>query len=187
MVELLMAVVIVGIIAIFMSKLGRPLMGYLQRTQKNQQINMEARVAVDYITQTMRKGVATSAVFCTCAVPGSPCTPTANCVEPATNPSPIPSHSQIEFDWTDGSHYQIYWDVDNTIRVREKGPTGVTREPKVLASNVYSLSFTPPDITDPAVVHFSIQFRAPKEGYGQGQPAFDIPSQEVHMLANVSQ
>jgi type II secretory pathway pseudopilin PulG len=137
LVELLIAMVMMGFILYAAVLMISRAMKMWQRSSVQSQMSLDARTMIDTISKLLQGGRSGTVVI-------------------STSPS-TPPNSKIKFTQTNGQDVNIYWGAG-----LGPGDAGIiqitigTQPPKTIGSNVSGLMFTG-DYSDPSVVHVSLR------------------------------
>jgi len=171
LVEMMLAVLIVGVTVGAIFRLLAPLVTFFHSSLTRQRSNSEARTCMNMISMAMRGGIATSVVITT----------------PAPSPPGV-AWSRIDFTLPtalpNGTTAYTFELVNGTVQMQAY-PSPRPLQPRVLASNVTKLLFAPVDVRDPSVFDVSLRIDAPFDNSGRPERVSTIQiDQQIHMLVN---
>ena len=165
--EAMLTFALLGVVILFVHKLGAPISSFFQHSLARQKANNEARSCLNTISVAMRAGLANSVCITT----------------PAGVTVP---NSRIDFitasKLASGTTAYAFYLTPNpsapnwTVQKQEFNALGMSQQP--LATNVTSLMFTG-DYRDPSVLYVSLRIDAAFGSSGQAVTTVDLPDQEV--------
>ena len=170
--ETLLTFAILGVVVLFVHRLGIPVFSYFQHSQVRQKTNNEARSCLNTINTAMKGGLANSVRITTPVGISAP-----NSRIDFTLAVPLPSQTTA---------YAFYLAADRTVQMQEYSTVNATEpSPKTLATNVTGLIFTG-DYRDPSIIYVSLRFDAAFESSLKtgSLTTISIPNQEIHMVLN---
>ena len=165
MVEIIIAVAIAAAIFLVIGKVIGPIMKVFQRTQIRQFSMRENRICIDTIRQMMSKGRISTLYI-------------------SNGPSGLPS-SSAEFTTVDNERYQVLWSSEpaNSVHLKRISPAPATD--KIIGGHIAQLSFLL-DVTDPGIVHFTLQSAFPLDASGKPDTVFKTFVSNQTVLMNAS-
>lgn len=168
--ELLIASFLLGVVSLALVVLFNKGAVYFRSMSVRQKTGVDARVAMDQVTQALRRSRASTMRITT------------------PNVANAPPQSRIDVEvaqpLTSGTTaYALYWE-NREVRLVEYAPAhGGAGAPKTLASNVTGFFFTC-DSRDPTVVRVTLVIDAPLDGSGRPDRRVRVllPNQQIQLI-----